>query len=170
MVFRSSASCSFCTEMPGFTSFATDEAGGISVRKVLQIYLRCDWCGGIVWKNEYLVRIIEKFLKFILKQILWVKTVWKTFSGQVRTSTKVAQLHWFSVQSYTLMGPFLCVHYNFLCLLTFKRLMPWSWNLAHFLSIVFSLILCKRFWYIFRSRVNHRFASKMGVFFFLISI
>ena len=30
----------------------------------------------------------------------------------------------------------------FLYLLTFKWLMPWSWNLAHFLSVVFSPIPC----------------------------
>ena len=29
---------------------------------------------------------------------------------------------------------------SFLFLLTFERLMPWSWNLAHFLSVVFSPI------------------------------
>ena len=33
------------------TSFVTDEAGGMSVRKVLQIYQRCDWCAGICLKE-----------------------------------------------------------------------------------------------------------------------
>ena len=50
----------FRTEMPQassvtkdnvFTSFVSDEAGGISVRNVLQIYLRCDWCAGMVSKK-----------------------------------------------------------------------------------------------------------------------
>ena len=31
-----------------FRSFVTDEGGGKSVRNVLQIYERCDWCAGIV--------------------------------------------------------------------------------------------------------------------------
>ena len=39
--------------------------------------------------------------------------------------------------------PFLCVHFhNFLFLLTFKRLMPWSSKLANFLSVVFSPMAC----------------------------
>ena len=38
---------------------------------------------------------------------------------------------------------FLCVRFlNFNFLLTFERLKPWSWNLAHFLSIIFSPIPC----------------------------
>ena len=66
------------------------------------------------------------------------------FSGEVGINAiKVAWLHWFSVQSCTKNWPFLCVHFhNFLFLLTFKRLMPWFWNLAHFLSAVFSPIPC----------------------------
>ena len=50
-----------------FPSFVTDEAGGISKRNVLQIYECCDWCAGVVWKNEYPVRITEKLIWLLLQ-------------------------------------------------------------------------------------------------------
>ena len=46
----------------------------------------------------------------------------------------------------------------------FFRIMPWSWNLAHFLSVVFSPISCliAIFDIFFRSKVIHRFVPKNG--------
>ena len=69
----------------------------------------------------------------------------KKFSGEVgikcHQSCLVALVFLYKVVHKT--GRFSVFIFTiFFFLLTFKRLMPWSWNLAHFLSVVFSPIPC----------------------------
>ena len=83
-------------------------------------------------------------LKAPFKTDLLVKTVWKIFSGEVgikcHQSCLVALV--FCTKLYTKLAISQCSFSQFLFILAFERLMHRTWNLAHFLSVVSSPILC----------------------------